>query len=132
MADVELQGDAWRVEVAGPRFERFFRRLPERESAVTVAAIEQVLARIGIAICESEWGKPLGGGLYEFRIRRDVRAPTERLGGRGRVLIRVLCAFEGNRVILLLGGYDKLRDPSKRRQQREIRAAAAVLRAWRA
>ena len=48
--------------------------------------------------------------------------------GRARraVLVRVFCALSGNRVIILLGGYDKLRDPSAKRQQREIAAEVAA------
>jgi hypothetical protein len=44
-----------------------------------------------------------------------------------RVLLRVFVHFYGDRVILLLGGYDKRRDPSGRRQQREIKEARRLL-----
>ena len=51
--------------------------------------------------------------------------------GRARraVLVRVFCALSGNRVIILLGGYDKLRDPSAKRQQCEFAAEVAARRA---
>ena len=39
------------------------------------------------------------------------------------VLLRVFFTAYGNRVILLLGGYDKGSDPSKRKQDREIATA---------
>lgn len=54
----------------GDRFEKFFLGLPEYEQAVLEAAITHVLAVRGIDICNGEWGKPLGEGLYEFRVRR--------------------------------------------------------------
>lgn len=47
-------------------------------------------------------------------------------------LLRVFVAFHGNRVVLLLDGYDKAADPSPKRQQREITAARKLLTAWRA
>ena len=95
-----------------------------------------MLAVEGPAICESEWGKALGRGLYEFRIRKSLDAILKAPGvtrGRARsrtVLLRVFCAFERGRVVLLLGGYDKRKDPSGRRQQREIAAARRVLAEW--
>jgi len=128
----------WTVEYEGDAFARFYSSLPEYEQAVLTAAIEHVLSVLGIDICESEWGKPLGGGLYEFRIRRSLRAiltaasidATAAASGRP-VLLRVFCGFHGERVVLLYGGYDKQRDPSTRRQQREIRRARQVHMAWR-
>ncbi|NYI41702.1 hypothetical protein [Demequina lutea] len=129
-------GSAWTVEVASEDFARFARSLHEYEQAVLDTAIWKVLAVEGLAICESEWGKALGRGLYEFRIRKSLDAilkaagvPRTR-GGKRAVLLRVFCAFERERVVLLLGGYDKGRDPSGRRQQREIAAARRVLAEW--
>lgn len=118
----------WQVEYSGDRFERFLRKLPEYEQAVAVAAIERVLAVEGIAICDSEWGKALGGGLYEFRIRKALNSLVAPESGgmadaKRPVLLRIFCTFYGQRVVLLLGGYDKKRDPSKKRQVREIAAA---------
>lgn len=34
-----------------------------------LAALDRVLAQHGIDVCESEWGRNLGAGLYEFRVR---------------------------------------------------------------
>lgn len=48
----------WHVEVYdGGNFASFYKRLDEAERAVTDAAIQHVLAPIGIDICASEWGK---------------------------------------------------------------------------
>jgi len=38
--------------------------------------------------------------------------------------------FYGDRVVLLFQGYDKGKDPSERRQTKEIRTARKHLRAW--
>lgn len=129
-------GSAWTVQMAGDSFARFMRKLPEYERDVVDAAIRHVLAVEGIGICDSEWGKALGGGLYEFRVRRSLSAILSSAGiaevGRARrdVLVRVFCTFTGNKVVILLGGYDKRRDSSAKRQQREIAVARAALSAW--
>lgn len=47
------------------------------------------------------------------------------------VLLRVFCTFHGRRIVLLLGGYDKQKDASAKRQHKEINAARKELRAWR-
>jgi hypothetical protein len=133
---------AWTAEIyeSGP-FERFVRNLPQYEQAVLVAAIEHVLEVEGIDICSGEWGKPLGDGLYEFRVRRSLRAIFERAGSSlpatsqavdQAVLLRVFCTFHGRRIVLLYSGYDKGKDPSARRQQQEIKKARKLHAAWRA
>lgn len=90
-------------------------------------------------VLATEWGKPLGQGLAEFRVRRSLEAifreacasvPDDVAGSDRRVLLRVFCAFHGDRVVLLLGGYDKGRDPSGKRQQKEIARARKVLKQW--
>ena len=69
-------------------------------------------------------------GLYEFRVRStaaEIEAmfagapPGAKVGER--VLLRVFFHPHGDRIVLLLGGYDKGADPSERRQAREISIA---------
>lgn len=129
----------WRIEYEGAAFERFFSRLGGYEQAVLTAAINHVLKVHGIDICQDEWGKPLGGGLFEFRVRRSlqailseagVEAPPDAAGADRMVLIRVFCTFHGDRIVLLYHGYDKKKDPSARRQQREIARARKLHSAW--
>ena len=131
----------WSAETSGDgAFEKFFGKLPEYEQAVLAAAVTYVLERYGMDICNGEWGKPLGHGLYEFRVRRSlssilhtagVEVPVDIAAPDVSVLLRVFCAFHGAKIILLLGGYDKKRDPSKRRQLREINRARTRLKSWR-
>ena len=129
----------WSIEYFDRGFERFYLALNSYEQAVVEAALTTVLAAHGIAVFDGGWGKPLGGGLYEFRIQRSLEAirtlgraepPTE-AGAGARVSIRVFCTFHGDKIVLLLHGYDKGRDPSARRQQREIARARAMLTKWR-
>lgn len=77
-----------------------------------------------------------GSGLFEFRIRHDEavirgKAGEEDQGERGEVLLRIFCHAYGQRIVLLLGGYDKGTDPSTRRQSREIESARGRLRSFR-
>ncbi len=101
-------------------------------------AFEHVLQVYGIDICSGEWGKPLGDGLYEFRIRKslrtilmsaDIEVPEEAVVDRS-VLIRVFCTFHGDKIVLLYHGYNKKRDPSAKRQQREIAKARKFHERW--
>jgi hypothetical protein len=89
-----------------------------------------VLAERGPDVCWTAWGKALGEGLYEFRVRHTAKEIAAMFGGTPpggkageRVLLRVFFHAHGERVVLLLGGYNKGKDPSERRQQREIGAA---------
>lgn len=100
------------------------------ELAALLSALEHVLSRRGVGVCGTEWGKQLGGGLFEFRIRHTASEIARMHGGpveggkpAGKVLLRVFCHAYGAKVVLLLNGYDKGADPSERRQQREIALA---------
>ena len=48
-----------------------------------------------------------------------------------KVLLRLFVHFHGERVILLVHGYDKGDNPSARQQQIEIKRAGKALTAWR-
>ncbi len=93
-------------------------------------AMQVVLQRLGVAVCGTEFGKQLGGGLFEFRLRSDLRDRVPSGDEAGRVLFRVFCHAHGDRLILLLAAYDKGEDPSPRRQNAEIALARARLRDW--
>lgn len=122
-------------------FARWFERdLTSYEQAVLAAAVKQVLEVVGIDICSSEWGKSLGDGLYEFRVRQSLHAirtygqsptPLARPGEDRAVLLRAFVTFYGDRVVLLLHGLNKGRGPSTRKQQKEIAKARRLLKDWR-
>jgi hypothetical protein len=125
------------VEYEGDTFERFLFSLPEYEQAVLIAAIEHVLQARGIEVCSGEWGKPLGNGLYEFRVRRSLQSilaiagiSNSTPGSNRSVLLRVFCTFHGNKIVLLYHGYNKKADPSEKRQQREIARARRLHDQW--
>lgn len=82
------------------------------------AAMWAILQQQGVGVCGTSFGRQLGGGLFEFRLREPP------------LNARVFCHAYGDRIVLLLGGYDKGRDPSQRRQEREISIARERLREW--
>jgi hypothetical protein len=94
-------------------------------------AMQVVLQRLGVAVCGTEFGKQLGSGLFEFRLRSDLRDQFRPGEDAGRFLFRVFCHAHGDQLILLLAAYDKGEDPSPRRQSAEIALARARLRDWR-
>jgi hypothetical protein len=46
--------------------------LTDLELAALVSGLEHVLSHRGIDVCRTEWGKQLGEGLFEFRIRHSA------------------------------------------------------------
>jgi len=52
---------------------------PTKRIALEVA-IQLVLARRGLAVMETEFGKALGGGLYEFRLLWSANEVRRKVG----------------------------------------------------
>lgn len=97
-------------------------------------AMRQQLQEKGIGVCATAFGKQLGKGLFEFRLRREAfgtAPPGQHAADQARILLRVFCHAYGDRIVLLLGGYDKGMDPSPRRQDQEIAVARSRLSDWR-
>jgi len=149
--------EVWEDDHGHAPFVAWFDKLDQYEQAVVDAVIEQILVPLGMDVCATEWGKALGDGLYEVRIRRPLSAirtwgksgalVTDEPGDAAdddpsvdeapgmadrSVLLRIFCTFHGSKVVLLFQGYDKGADASEKRQQREIRSARRHLKAWRA
>jgi putative component of toxin-antitoxin plasmid stabilization module len=114
--------------------------LDEIKFAAMNAAILHVLEPNGLELGRTEWLKPLGDGLHEFRVRHTPREIISMFADEGvpvpekvpvKILLRLFVHFHGTKVILLLSGYDKGDDPSEKQQQREIAKAKKLLTAWR-
>jgi len=99
-------------------------------------AMNEILQWLGPDVVEGNFGRSLGGGLFEFRLDQDLeqilarkgkRARKKDRGGGGRILLRVFCHAFGDRIILLVGGYDKGEHPSPSHQQAQIALARARL-----
>lgn len=117
----------------------WMRGLDEYRRAAIGTALRHVLQRKGLEACAGEWGKLLGAGLFEFRVRHSAgevismftrRAPRED-PKQGEVLLRVFGHAHGNKLLLLLNAYDKGDDSSRRRQDQEIALARKRLREYR-
>lgn len=81
--------------------------------SVFLSAVSEYQA---LADAPRAWIKPLGRGLFEFRIREPD------------ILLRLFFTYRRGRIVLLLAGYDKGEDPSSKRQQREIAIARKRLK----
>lgn len=94
-------------------------------------AMREILQALGVGVCGTEFGKQLGRGLFEFRVRQKAEEVKAKLPPED-LLLRVFCHAYGDQLVLLLGGYDKAEDTSKKRQTKEIEEARARLRRWKA
>jgi hypothetical protein len=115
----------------------WIRGLSRQKRVALETAIELVLARRGLDVVETEFGKALGGGLYEFRLRWSAEEVANKAGAvlaepvaeTEAVLLRLFFCTSGRKIILLLSGYDKAKSPGKRRQDKEIAKARKLLTA---
>lgn len=91
--------------------------LSETKYAAMSAAISHLLERDGIGLAGGSWLKPIGGGLHEFRVRHNaaeivgmfaaIGESIPEVDANAKVLLRLFVHFHGQRVILLVQGYDK-------------------------
>lgn len=111
-------------------------------------ALRRILQVHGAEVCRGIWGKKVHvEGIYEFRLRMtgreviNLEAEINAISGaeaRARlgldasqdILLRVFFHPHGDKLLLLLGGYDKGKDPSAKRQQAEIKTALRRLKGW--
>jgi hypothetical protein len=139
VANAQWTLEVFQTDDGAEPFTRFIdKELSDDEFAALDAALKQVLAVMGLELAKTEWLKALGDGLYEFRLRHTADEIRHMFGGSASkvqerhvdILLRVFVHFFGQRVILLLSGYDKGDDSSERRQQREITEARKYLKQW--
>lgn len=98
-------------------------------------AMREILEVHGVQVCKTEWGKQLGQSVFEFRLRmvgsqvvNEGWAPEAKVDVSEQILLRVLCHAYGDKIVLLLAGYDKGEEPSSKRQQRELALARQRLK----
>jgi len=111
--------------------------LSSQKRAAFQAVLRLVLIPRGLDIVGSEYGKALGQGLYELRIRWTAAEVAHKITGLDpaevgppeKILLRVFFCTAGRKMILLMSGYDKADDPSERRQNREIQRARKMITA---
>ena len=82
----------------------------------------------------------IGGGIFEFRLDQDAAQVLQRKGKKAtpedaepsKILLRVFCHAHGQKIVLLLAGYDKAGRPGARHQNEQIQLAKLRLKDWRA
>jgi phage-related protein len=111
---------------------------PGKRRAIGVAMFE-ILQYEGPHVVGTNFGKGLGGGLFEFRLDQDAAQVLARKGKKARpesepakILLRIFCHARGDHIVLLIGGYDKGERPSARHQQAQIELARTRLAEWKA
>jgi len=107
--------------------------------------IRGVLGTMGIGVCGTQFGKQLGDGLCEFRLRYNLAelrhrfegtvAPDDAPDSPEEILLRVFFHAYGDKIVLLLHGYDKGAEPAAgdRRSAaapRRLPVCSAVLTAY--
>ena len=142
-----MSGPAWTLEFYAEGGQEpvldFLRGLDELKEQSLAAALRNVLAYEGIGVCGSSWGKWVAGapGIFEFRVRHDAATilrerglpvPDQLEATHADILLRVFCHAHGKKVVLLLAGYDKGKEPSTKRQNAEIKRAKQRLTRWKA
>ena len=118
--------------------EKWIDGLSDQKSEAVLVALQEVLAINGINLASSAWLKSLGKGLYEFRIRHsasEIRAMYKvankgLVSGAEAILLRVFVAFEGEKLIVLLGAYDKGKNDKQGFQHAQIEIARKRLQDW--
>ena len=133
----------WRIEfyedAQGRKpVEKWIDGLSAQKAEAVVVALLEVLGVNGITLASAAWLKSLGKGLYEFRIRHSAseiksmyKAVNKGLeGGAEAILLRIFVAFEGEKLIVLLGAYDKGKNDKEGFQQAQIEIARKRLRDW--
>jgi phage-related protein len=118
--------------------EKWIDGLSDQKSEAVVVALQEVLVVNGINLSSSAWLKSMGKGLYEFRIRHSASeiqamykvANKGSVCGAEAILLRVFVAFEGEKIIVLLGAYDKGKNDKQGFQHAQIEIARKRLQDW--
>jgi phage-related protein len=117
----------------------WLRELDRSKARALGVAMFYILQREGLGVCATEYGKLIGHGLFEFRLRHSAQEVLHNLGllpadeprHEEDVLLRVYCHAYGEKVILLVAGYDKGEAPSRQREQKEVQLARKRLKDFR-
>ena len=118
--------------------EKWIDGLSDQKAEAVLVALKEVLAVNGITLTSGAWLKSLGKGLYEFRVRHsasEIQAMYKVInkglvGGAEAILLRVFVAFEREKLIVLMGAYDKGKNDKQGFQQAQIEIARKRLRDW--
>ncbi|AKI99214.1 hypothetical protein ATI61_106589 [Archangium gephyra] len=118
---------------SSPVFRWITKELSPAQRRSVTAALEELVAYMGPDVVRTDFGKNLGGGVIELRIRQSEEQVLKRVGKAPKqlhpedegedILLRVFFHPHGQKKALVLHGYDKGQNPSKKHQQRQIALA---------
>jgi hypothetical protein len=115
----------------------FMRSLSTLKRRAIGVALHEFLRHLGPDVVRTDFGKSLGGGLYEFRVDQDAEQILRKAGkdprpesDEGKILLRVFFHPHGKKLILLLSGYDKGERTSRAHQNAQIEEARKLLSRW--
>lgn len=123
-----------------PYLRWFLHELTRPKQLAAKAGVERILAYLGSAVVDTDWGDNLQDSVCELRIKRTAAEteawwrshyglPYPEPEPHVEVLLRIYFHAYGDKVILLLGGFDKGAHPNH--EQAEVKQAKANLRNWR-
>jgi putative component of toxin-antitoxin plasmid stabilization module len=132
--DTEQISGPWELLLVDTsNFSKFVRSLSPVKQRTLEASIDKILLVHGFRLIDGDLIKNLGGGLYEYRVGPTSTRMMNKAGEgtkvtHQKIALRVFLAFEANRLIVLLGSYDKGANDSKSKQQSEITKARRLLK----
>jgi len=123
-----------------PYLRWFFHEISRPKQLAAKAGVERILAYLGSGVIDTEWGDNLQDGVCELRIKRTAAEtepwwrnhyglPEPEPEPHVEILLRIYFHAYGDKVILLLGGFDKGAHPNH--EKAEVKQAKANLRNWR-
>jgi phage-related protein len=108
---------SWTIELADPSsLDSLRRELSDSQLRFVTGVGLERLEIHGLNLLGTNHAKALSGGLYELRVRRDPE-----------LLVRIFFTLIHPSRLVIVGGYNKKRDPSELRQRREIKGARKVI-----
>jgi hypothetical protein len=116
----------------------WLRRLAPRKRRALGVAMFEILQFEGPHVVGTNFGKWIGGGIFEFRLDQDAAQVLQRKGKkatpedseRSKILLRVFCHAHGQKIVLLFAGYDKAVRPGARHQNEQVQLAKLRLKDW--
>lgn len=107
----------WTIELSSADvLDSLFGEITEKQIQYIRSNALRRLRENGLNLLGTNHAKALSGGLYELRIRRDPE-----------LLVRIFFTLIHPSRLVIVGGYNKKRDPSDLKQRREINAARRVI-----
>lgn len=107
----------WRIELSSANvLDSLFGEISEKHARHIREHSLRHLREHGLNLLGTNHVKALSAGLFELRVRRDPE-----------LLVRIFFTLVHPSRLIVVGGYNKKRDPSDLRQRREIKAARRVI-----